>query len=85
MEPVKVVFGIDCEPCTPRPDVYAKDIFAMLNKEYQEPYSKMFGAWEWEVEVDNCCDIEQKLNCIHERFETLYNQGYIRGAYVNLR
>lgn len=75
----KLKLGIDCEPGTPRPELYARTVFTKLETAYIEPYSKLFGAWEWLIP----CTKEQweaTLPWLKPHLQELYEQGRIRGA-----
>lgn len=78
-----IYFGIDCAPCSPRPDTYAKLVFDKLGVEPIAAYNKMFGAWEWEVVVDNDFDFQEFNSWMKSTMDKLYNSGYIRGAQWN--
>ena len=76
---IAISFGVDCYPGSPRPDAYAKKVFEYLGLEYINPYSMVFGAWEWEVSID-----EDKYHdfdkWMRETMDALYESGRIRGA-----
>lgn len=77
---MKVYFGIDCAPATPRPDIYAVKVFEKLSVEPIEPYNKFFGAWEWSVEVTDDFNWDNFKDWIKGYMDNLYEKGYIRGA-----
>lgn len=77
---MRIYFGIDCAPGTPRPDVRAKSVFERLGVEPIEPYNKFFGAWQWNVQVADDFDFENFSAWIKEYTEWLYEEGLIRGA-----
>lgn len=74
-----MTLGIDCAPGTPRPDRYARIVFDKLKIEYNEPISKCFGAWTWEIDVesDKYTAIKPWLK---EYMNELVHKGSIRGA-----
>lgn len=77
---MKIYFGIDCAPGTPRPNVYAERVFEKLGVESVDAYSKVFGAWEWQVEVDDNFDFDDFKSWMKNEMDKLYNSGNIRGA-----
>ena len=77
---LKIYFGIDCAPGTPRPEIYAKRVFEKLGVESVTPYSKCFGAWEWNIELDDTFDFDSFSSWMKSEMDRLYNTGNIRGA-----
>lgn len=77
---MKIYFGIDCAPGMVRPDVYAKSVFERLGVEPMSPKSTLFGAWKWEVSVDDDFNWEDFKLWMKSRMNFLYGKGYIRGA-----
>ena len=68
---------IDCDPFLPRPDLYARYVYEhILEREYQEPISKFFGAWTWpHIDVS-----ETERRCVGEYLKRIYAEGKIRYA-----
>lgn len=79
-----VDFGIDCDPFQQRPNDYAMRVFEYLDIAYEEPYSKLFGAWQWNVEAE-IEDKEEFEEWIKEYMDNLYNRDKIRGARWDIR
>lgn len=77
---MKIYFGIDCAPGSIRPSTYAERVFEKLRVDPIEAYSKLFGAWEWEVDVDDNFDYESFKIWMKTEMDELYNTGRIRGA-----
>lgn len=77
---MKIYFGIDCAPGAIRPDVYASGVFKKLGVSPVEPYSKLFGAWEWQVTVDDEFNFKEFNSWMKQEMDTLYAKGSIRGA-----
>lgn len=85
MEKIKIEIGIDCPPCTPRPNTYiglALRILVIATSEnvLKEPVSKLFGAWVWEFECDKSV-YQSKRGELMDTFNKLYERGLIRGFY----
>lgn len=68
---------IDCDPFSPRPDVYAQHIYGtILGIELPNTISRCFGAWTWpEIEVT-----EEQEELIGTYLKDLYAHGCIRYA-----
>lgn len=77
---MRIYFGIDCYPGGVRPDEYAKRVFEKLGVEPTEAYSKLFGAWEWEVTVNDDFNYEGFRTWMKTEMDSLYETGRIRGA-----
>lgn len=85
MERIKIEIGIDCPPCTPRPNTYiglALNILVIATSEnvLKEPVSKSFGAWVWEFECDKRM-YQSKRDELTEAYNKYYEAGLIRGFY----
>lgn len=71
--------GLDCEPCTPRPDSYIEEVIEGTPLKEGKIVSKLFGAWIWEFEIDE--EEWDKIEpTICERIEKLYADNKIRGG-----
>lgn len=82
-----LVIGIDCEPCTPRPNTYLKDALKVFNMETpenvkKEPVSKLFGAWTWEFKCLKSVYEEHERE-LKDYFEDLISKNKIRGSMYN--
>lgn len=76
-----IYFGIDCDPFQQRPDVYAKAVFDKLGVAEIEPYSKMFGAWQWNVKKNMTEEEWKEVNTwMKSEMDRLYGNDKIRGA-----
>ncbi len=60
-----------------------KGFFEKLGVEPIEAYSKLFGAWEWEVTVSEDFDYEEFKKWMKMEMDRLYEMGHIRGAQWN--
>lgn len=77
---MRVYFGIDCAPGAARPDVWAKEVFEELGVEPVETDSRLFGAWEWHVDVADAFDWDSFSSWMKKKMDRLYEAGHIRGA-----
>ena len=77
---MKIYFGIDCAPGGIRPNTYAERVFEKLGINPIEAYNKCFGAWEWEVDVDDNFDYESFKMWMKAEMDELYKAGRIRDA-----
>lgn len=71
--------GIDCAPCTPRPDTYIEGVIKDTPLENGIIISKFMGAWIWEFEIEDK-EWDKIEPTIAERIEKLYAEGKIRGG-----
>ena len=81
VEIIGVYFCIDCDPYQQRPEVYARKVFEKLGVKESEPVSKLFGAWQWNVDkkLSESEWVEFK-DWMKVEMDALYTQGKIRGA-----
>lgn len=75
----RLVLEIDCAPGEPRPDVYAREVFNTIGKEYAEPNSKFFGNWTWFIDIEKE-PWEKAKDTVGAYLKKLYNAGKIRYA-----
>ena len=71
---------IDCAPGSPRPDVFAQEVFNRLGMEPVNTDSRIFGAWTWRFPVDEDKYNEVIKDWIKQYMNDLYSSGRIRGA-----
>lgn len=57
-----------------------KRVLEKFGVESVTPYSKCFGAWEWNIELDDTFDFNSFSSWMKREMDRLYNTGNIRGA-----
>lgn len=84
---VEFEVGIDCPPCSPRPDTYIGFAESVLGVEHKETDSRLFGAWTWHYIVK--CNSQKEADDLRIKIATnneeLFQSGKIRGAVVSYR
>lgn len=79
---VRIREGIDCPPCSLRPDTYIGKVFEMFGVEPVETSSRLFGAWEWYFDKE-VTTYEEHLDLmlrLKDYNESIYRDFNVRGT-----
>jgi len=79
---IAIEIGIDCRPCTPRPDTYLLGVLedTGLTIDPTKTDSRSFGAWNWTIIAKKELWTADLYDLLFARLGILYNTGKIRGA-----
>lgn len=69
---------IDCDPCSPRPDTYYKEVIKDTGLEERETVSRVFGNWTWDYNDVPKEVFDKAKPILKERLTKLYNEGKVR-------
>ncbi|MHA1531140.1 MAG: hypothetical protein ACTSR6_03990 [Candidatus Heimdallarchaeota archaeon] len=79
---IEINIGIDCRPCTPRPDTYLLGVLegTGIAVDPTKTNSRLFGAWNWTITIKKELWTNDLYDMVFARLLILYNTGKIRGG-----